>query len=93
MKKFDDEVEISALKNENVEKLKQKIYDKVIKEEIDFNNLVLSNQRQCQILKEALCIMKNLNSNQTLDILGKITGKTENEDIIDLIFSKFCLGK
>ena len=25
--------------------------------------------------------------------LGKITGNTENEDIISLIFSKFCLGK
>jgi len=25
--------------------------------------------------------------------LGKITGNTENEDIINLIFSKFCLGK
>ena len=25
--------------------------------------------------------------------LGKITGETENESIIDAIFSKFCLGK
>ena len=43
-------------------------------------------------------------SNESLDIiamlvkklwveLGKITGNTENEDIISLIFSKFCLGK
>jgi len=25
--------------------------------------------------------------------LGEITGNTANEDIIDKIFSKFCLGK
>ena len=42
--------------------------------------------------------------NQTLDLisidlklaysaLGEITGNTTGEDIIDSIFSKFCLGK
>ena len=105
---FENEIEISALKNENIEKLKKKIYENVIKNEIDFNKLVLTNERQYEILKEADKKLKKLIEkeikSETLDvlsiqlkaiwqILGKITGKTENEDIIDLIFSKFCLGK
>ena len=57
-------------------------------------------------LKEAKVVCDEISSskNSSMDIiamliknvwnaLGKITGESENEDIIDLIFSKFCLGK
>ena len=30
---------------------------------------------------------------QALDSLGEIVGKTDNEEILDRIFSKFCIGK
>jgi len=102
----ENEIEISALKNHNIENLKQKILNMVIEEELDFNALVFANERQEQILKEAQNILEAvINSEKTtLDVfsmqlkqlwkcLGKITGNTENEDIINLIFSKFCLGK
>ena len=102
----ENEIEISALKNHNIENLKQKILNMVIEEELDFNALVFSNERQEQNLKEDQNILEAvINSEKTtLDVLsmqlkqlwkclGKITGNTENEDIINLIFSKFCLGK
>lgn len=102
----ENEIEVSAMTNKNIQQLKQKIVDMVIEEEIDFNSLVLTNERQMQILKEAKMLIEEVKSkqNESLDILtmlvkriwqtlGKITGNTENEDIIDLIFSKFCLGK
>lgn len=104
--KFENEIEISALKNQNIESLKQKIFDMVLSEQFDINALTITNQRQTTILKDAKRQIKEiLNSeNISLDVLtmliknvwntlGKITGNTENEDIIDLIFSKFCLGK
>lgn len=100
------EIEVSALLNQNIEKLKEKILKTVVEKEIDFNSIVLTNERQSQVLKEAQKLLQNIISEKqpTLDILtaqskqvwqvlGKITGKTENEDIINLIFSKFCLGK
>ena len=78
----------------------------VLNEEIDFNSLVITNERQVQILKDSKKILEEIKNtkNVSLDImsmlikklwltLGKITGNTENEDIINLIFSKFCLGK
>ena len=78
----------------------------MIEKEIDFNKLIITNQRQFTILQDAKNLMEEiLKANLiSLDILsmqikkiwqtlGKITGNTENEDIIDLIFSKFCLGK
>ena len=103
--KFDEEIEVSALKKQNIEKILEKIYGLVIKEEIDFNSLVLTNERQLNILKISEKIAYEiLNKNESMDVmamlikklwneLGKITGESENEQIIDLIFSKFCLGK
>ena len=101
-----NELEISALKNKNLDVLKEKILKMVMEEEVDFNSLVLTNERQLQIIKDSLSILKEIfaEENLSLDImsmlvkklwltLGKITGNTENEDIINLIFSKFCLGK
>lgn len=101
-----NELEISALTNRNISLLKEKIVKFVIENEIDFNNLVLTNERQVQILKDAKQIIEGIKTNEflSLDILtmlikklwqtlGKITGNTENENIINLIFSKFCLGK
>lgn len=101
-----NEIEISALTNKNISTLKQKIVDMVIEQEIDFNSLILTNERQVGILTEAQKILNEIltKDDLSLDILsmlikklwqtlGKITGNTENEDIIDLIFSKFCLGK
>ena len=104
--KMQNEIEVSALTSANLDILKEKILNMVLHEEIDFNNLVLTNERQVQILKDAEGLLKEIfaEENLSLDImsmlvkklwltLGKITGNTENEDIINLIFSKFCLGK
>ena len=104
--KFENEIEISALKNQNIESLKQKIFDMVLSEQFDINALTITNQRQTTILKEAKRQIEEILNSENISIdvltmliknvwntLGKITGNTENEDIIDLIFSKFCLGK
>lgn len=102
----ENEIEVSALTNKNITNLKQKIVDMVIEQNIDTNALVLTNERHVTILKDAKVLLEEILSseNLTLDVvsmmvkkvwltLGKITGNTENEDIINLIFSKFCLGK
>ena len=106
LESFNNEIVISALKEQNIEKIKEKIYNMVIKEEIDYNKTIIINERQISLLKNCNFILDELfNSyNQSMDIiamlikklwneLGKITGECENEQIIDLIFSKFCLGK
>ncbi len=100
------EIEISALKGTNIKKLKEEIYNMVIKNQIDFNKIILTNERHINELKNCKKIIQEISeaNNDLLEgvaflikklwnNLGKITGNTENEDIIDLIFSKFCLGK
>jgi len=104
--KQQNEIEISALQEKNIESINQEIYNKVVNEEINFSNITVTNERQINILKECLQIIKSTleSKNTSMDIiamqikllwnqLGKITGECENENIIDMIFSKFCLGK
>ncbi len=100
-------IEISAKDSVNIQFVKDKIIEMTIKGKIDFSGLIITNQRHLEAIKDALAqIDKTLQEcdKQTVDILdllakdiwktlGKITGETENEDIISGIFAKFCLGK
>lgn len=106
-KKFDfDYIEISAKNNENISEIKKQIIEKTISGKINFSKLVLTNERHLSILQNTKQKIENALKSQrvNLDIeafilkdvwkeLGKISGTTEDEKIIDLVFSKFCLGK
>jgi tRNA modification GTPase len=107
LKNFDDFIEISALKERNIDKVKNAIYDKSLKNKVDLSKIVLTNIRHVNILKECEEKIKNIIKNikfipfdalafeikNIWGLLGKITGETENEKIIDEIFARFCLGK
>lgn len=104
---FDIDVCISAAQGCNITALLDRIIDKVYKQRIDSSALVLTNTRHILALKRSVEIcdgILGLIDGQTVDIilfeikklwneLGKITGESENEKIIDEIFSRFCLGK
>ena len=98
---------VSALKNKGIEELKEEIYNRTLKEKIDTSALVLTNQRHIDALKNAkqltieaintiLHVSSDIANFEIRKIwleLGKITGVSENEKIIDEIFARFCLGK
>lgn len=100
-------IKISAKNNKNIDLLKQKILDSVLDKDFVQNDLVLTNKRHVIAIKQALELIENAINNiydvsldcTALDVkqawlkLGEITGETTDEEIIDMIFSKFCLGK
>jgi len=102
-----DGIEISAQNCLNIEKIKESILELALSGKIDFSGLIITNERHIESIKQALEKIDNILADcnfQTIDIidmlakdlwktLGKITGQTENEDIISGIFAKFCLGK
>ena len=70
--------------------------------------IFITNTRHIDSLKEAIkhcdIALNSLNNNNQLDLvsidikniwlaLGDITGNSDNEKIIDDIFTKFCVGK
>lgn len=106
LKPLKNEIEVSAVTEKGLEELKDSIYNMVIDKNINFGKIMVSNERQASALRESLKICNEIsdNQNESMDViamliknlwnsLGKITGQCENESIIDLIFSKFCLGK
>ena len=104
-----DIVKISALERKGIEEIYDKIlklYD-LNKINIEGENIV-TNARHQNLINQSLISLEKaintINSGMPLDIiaidvkeilenLGKITGKNVSEDVINEIFSKFCLGK
>ncbi len=101
-------LKISALKKSGVNELKEFLYTSVTKDKLGNESSVVSNQRHYQNLKTTSNILANVqvgiehnlqsdllaaNIRYALQSLGEITGQITNEDLLDTIFSKFCIGK
>lgn len=100
---------MSIKNNEGIEELKNKITEIFNLEKIDQSDLTyLSSARSISLAKKALESLNEvkdaLNQNLPIDmveinlkevwnILGEIIGATYNEELIDQLFSQFCLGK
>ena len=104
-----DSIEISSKDNENIELLKNKISEIFGLDDITNSDYTyISNVRQIGLLKECLKIIDEIEKEIVEDIpvdlleinvkllwekLGEITGSVYKDDLLDEIFSKFCLGK
>ena len=103
-----DSLFISAKESYHLDVFKQRIYDLVVQGVLNTESTIVTNTRHYQSLQEldsALQDVLNGMNNQlpgdllALDIrrclynLGELTGSITNEDRLDFIFSKFCIGK
>jgi len=98
---------ISTVTGENLNTLKQLIFDKTINSDIKQNKMFLTNTRHIECIrlaKQTLEQVIEIFDFTTFDILsseiktawsylGEVSGIVSDEAIIDKIFSKFCLGK
>ncbi len=105
----DDYLRLSVMENESVKKIENLIIDLFFDGELQISSdSVLSNLRHINALKEAkkslLEVNESLKKKVFLDLIevdlenvighiSEITGTITTEDILDRVFSDFCIGK
>lgn len=101
-------VAVSAKEKQHIDGLKQLIYQSVIKGNINGDETLVTNIRHLEALQKTeqalIKVLEGLETQVTSDFLaidikqalhylGEITGAVTTDDLLDNIFSKFCIGK
>ena len=102
-------INISAKEEKGIRDLEDKVKEMFLQGEISFNDQIyITNVRQKNALIEAFESMKkviqsiddgmpedfySIDLMDAYEALGSITGESVGEDLINEIFSKFCMGK
>ena len=99
---------ISAKAGKGLEKLKQALLSEVMSEGFNAEDTIVTNARHVNALQSTLDALERtkagvrsgnsgdmvaLDIRQALNYLSEITGDISHEDLLDNIFSKFCIGK
>ena len=104
-----DPVEISAKNQQGIDTLKDAIFNKIISGKEQWEEDACSpNVRHQVALKKAMLAAERVLSTlqmgltndliavdlqECLDCMGEIVGETTTDDILDVVFEQFCLGK
>ncbi len=106
--KPEDIIFISAREKKNIDQLKNSIFDATVHQDLLGQETIVTNARHVEALQKVQHaieeIIAGLNNGLSGDLLsldiktclhylGEITGEITNEDQLDYIFSKFCIGK
>ena len=107
--KFDNAISISALKNEGMDLLAKKILEITsINNITKMDGNYLNNIRQIDLMDKAYnsiieaydaCLnlvdisLIEIDIKKAFDLLGEITGESYEDELLDALFTKFCLGK
>ncbi len=101
-------ISISAKEKMHIEQLKKLLFETTVKGDLNTNEFMVTNIRHVEALnktEQALTRVLNgidagvtpdfltIDIKQALHYLGEITGTVTTDDLLENIFSKFCIGK
>ena len=101
-------VPVSAINGMNIEYLKEKLLNAVLEGNLNAESTIVANARHYEALLKASESLRAalhgidtgvtgdfvaMDIRRALTYLGEITGEIGTEDLLDSIFSRFCIGK
>ena len=102
-------IEVSAKEEQGIKELEEQLKKMFLSGNISFNDeVMITNMRQKAALQEAFASLQKVQESienqmpedfysidlmDAYEALGSITGDTIGEDLVNEIFSKFCMGK
>lgn len=99
---------ISAKEQKNIEMLKERLVKLFDTRTLSATDTIVTNARHANALKNAAFALNNVSTGLQVNIasdllaldiryaleeLGNITGQVTNEDLLENIFTRFCIGK
>lgn len=105
---FPQMIFISAKEQKNIDVLKARLLELFDTRTVDATDTIVTNARHANSLKNAATALKNvsraldeniagdllaLDIRYALEELGNITGDVTHEDLLENIFTRFCIGK
>ena len=95
---------ISLTNNINTSQLLKKLEEKILEILPTQNSPLITQERYRNALKNSVANLENFSLTKNIELaaedlrmtareIGKITGKVDIENILDVIFSRFCIGK
>ena len=99
---------ISAKNNIGIEEVKEVLFKSTVNETAASENVIITNARHFEALQQVKISINDielgldngltgdllaLDIRRCLHYISEITGDISNEDVLDFIFSKFCIGK
>jgi tRNA modification GTPase len=99
---------VSAKSGLHLDVLKERMVDAVLHDKVQGESVIVTNARHYHSLQEVYKSLTDvaeglenqipgdllaLDIRRCLHYLGLITGEVSNEDLLDYVFSKFCIGK
>lgn len=99
---------LAAKSGLHLDVLKERMVDAVLQDNMQSENVIVTNARHYHALQEVYKSLTDvsdgleqnipgdllaLDIRRCLHYLGLITGEVSNDDLLDYVFSKFCIGK